>query len=135
MWKLSIPPVAAIALGGCVTVGGMRSMPVDRGTERRFDGELEAVVVASRNALVATGLAIVEFEEVSESVWSMIATGEPYEKKELVRVVCERVGRREVAVRVITRRREPIGDVLRGDWSATVLAQVDAEMRHYRLAP
>lgn len=126
----AVLPTAAFGIVACATVGGMRNIPLDEGTERRFAADLNAAVLAVRNAIAASALAIVEFEQVGETTWIVIATGLGHETThdELVRVVCEALRPGEVAIRVVTKRRGPLHTMTQGDWSETLLTQIALEL-------
>jgi hypothetical protein len=117
-------------MAGCATIRGTRSMPIDAGVERRFVATLGAAALASRNAVVASGLSVVAFEQLGDTAWSITATAQFYEKSDLVRVVCQQVAPGVVAVRIVTRNRYPlIESNVSGDWSDVLLAQVGLELQ------
>ena len=122
MHSSRVLPLAAALAVGCTTVGGMRSMPLDQGVERRFQADLVAVALAARNAIAASPLGVPELTAVGDSAWVIIAR--PVVRSdgatELVRVVCQQLASGEVAVRVATRRRSFFTSVIRSDWSETL---------------
>jgi hypothetical protein len=113
----------------CASVAGMRSLPLDQGAERRFQTDLPTATLAARNAIAASPLAVREFTPIGDSIWSIIA--EPVRNEgasELVRVVCQQISPEEVVVRIITRRRNPLGTVISSDWSDALFAQIALEL-------
>ena len=113
----------------CATVGGTRSMPLDRGVERRFQTDLTDAAIAARNAVAASSLGVFEFTALGDSVWIIIARPVQSEgANELVRLVCQHVAPGEVAVRIVTRRRAPLSSVIRSDWSATLFTLIALEL-------
>ena len=102
-------------------------MPLDSGTERHFHADLTAAALAARNAIAASPLEVREFTAIGDSAWSMIAKP-AHGGTEIVRVVCERMSPDEVAVRIVTRRRDFLAGTLHSDWSEPLFAQIELEL-------
>jgi hypothetical protein len=118
------------ALAACASVGGMRSAPLDQGVVRHYDTELLDAVLATRAALGGSQLEIEEVKQIDDRTWYIIAkrsTGE-WTHGELIRVVCEEVAERDVAIRILTRRRVGIEFTAKGDWSEELFSQIALEL-------
>jgi len=128
--------LVAIALAGtlaaCASVGGMRSAPLEQGVVRHYNAELRDAVLAARTALNGSQLEIEEVKQVNDRTWYIIAkrsSGE-WTHGELIRLVCEEVAEREVAIRILTRRRVGIEFTAKGDWSDELFTQIALELNH-----
>ncbi len=64
--------VAGVVLG-CATTGGMRNAPEAAGSQRSFAANYDAVLEASREAVVEAGLTIEQVDKVSETKWVIVA--------------------------------------------------------------
>ncbi|UCG87396.1 MAG: hypothetical protein JSW71_02295 [Gemmatimonadota bacterium] len=118
------------ALAACASVGGMRSAPLEQGVVRHYDAELYDAVLAARAALGGSQLEIEEVRQVDDRTWYIIAkrsSGE-WTHGELIRVVCEEMGERDVAIRILTRRRVGIEFTAKGDWSEELFTQIALEL-------
>jgi hypothetical protein len=108
----------------------MRSAPVDQGVVRHFDAELHDAVLATRTALGGSQLEIEEVKQLDDATWYIIAkrsSGE-WTKGELIRVVCEEVAERDIAIRILTRRRVAVELTAKGDWSEELFSQIALEL-------
>ncbi|MEJ2237919.1 MAG: hypothetical protein P8X82_06445 [Gemmatimonadales bacterium] len=120
----------AATLAACASVGGMRSAPLEQGVVRHYNAELRDAVLAARNALNGSQLEIEEVKQVNDRTWYIIAkrsSGE-WTHGELIRLVCEEVAEREVAIRILTRRRVGIEFTAKGDWSEELFTQIALEL-------
>lgn len=129
-WRLLAPIAVAGAVGACASVGGMRTAPIEEGAVRHFDAELRDAVLASRAALGGSQLEIEEVRQVNDRTWYIIAkrsTGE-WTHGELIRVVCEEMAERDVAIRILTRRRVAVEFTAKGDWSEELFSQIALEL-------
>lgn len=125
--------VAALILSGsaCATVGSVRSRPLEEGDVRRYDGTLTHVAYASRNAVAATQLQILEVDSLSPDTWYVLATRVYGSSKgEIVRVVCRALAPDVVEVHIITARRDLLDG--RREWAPTLFAQIGLELEALR---
>ncbi len=131
--RFLVPVAVAGALGACASVGGMRTAPIEQGVVRHFDAELRDAVLASRAALGGSQLEIEEVRQIDGRTWYIIAkrsSGE-WTHGELIRVVCEEVAERDVAIRILTRRRVGIEFTAKGDWSDELFSQIALELSEH----
>jgi hypothetical protein len=130
-WSSGLVAVAMVGmLAACASVGGMRSAPLEQGVVRHYDAELHDAVLAARVALGGSQLEIEEVRQVNDRTWYIIAkrsSGE-WTHGELIRVVCEEMGERDVAIRILTRRRVGIEFTAKGDWSDELFTQIALEL-------
>ena len=126
--------LVAVAVAGtlvaCASVGGMRSAPLEQGVVRHYEAELHDAVFATRTALGGSQLEIEEVKQIDNRTWYIIAkrsSGE-WTHGELVRVVCEEVAERDIAIRILTRRRVGVEFTAKGDWSEELFSQIALEL-------
>jgi hypothetical protein len=111
----------------------MRTAPIEQGIVRHFDAGLHDAVLASRAALGGSQLEIEEVRQINSRTWYIIAkrsSGE-WTSGELIRVVCEEVAERDVAIRILTRRRVAIQFTAKGDWSDELFSQIALELSEH----
>jgi hypothetical protein len=115
----------------CATTSGIRSAPVEQGVSRTFQRDLTATLKAAQQSVVDVGLAVEEASEVKPGMWLIIA------KKgaslaswgELVRVVVEETAPEVTQVRVLTQRRVATNVAAKGDYSSSILSNLDLKLR------
>ncbi len=86
-------------------LGWLKDEPLDRGNSHSFAVDYEAVVGTARQAIHEVGLGVREDYFYDDSTWMFLCEGIGYT---VVRVVVQRLGERQTAVRVISRRSDPL---------------------------
>jgi hypothetical protein len=116
---------------GCATTGTMRSAPADNGIARTFTGEYDKVLKASREAVVEAGLAIEEVNKVDDRTWMIIGKkgASAWSWGEMVRVLVQQTGPSETTVRVYTQRKLATNVTAKGDYSSSILSNVELKLR------
>ena len=120
-----------LLLAACATTGSISNAPLALGTARAFPGDYDAVLKASRESVVETGLAIENATQVNDSTYmivgkkgvSLLSWGE------LVRVVVQKTGPTTTAVRVHTERRVATDVAANADYSGAILSNIELKLR------
>lgn len=123
-------------IGGCASLGGLRSAPLDEGELRSYPATLSTALPAARAAVRAVGLDVDDTTWVDSTTWMLLATrgGGFSSYGELVRVVVRSTASDAVAVRVISRRRLAT-TVFAPDWTDAILAHLDHILGNAAPAP
>ena len=113
-------------IGGCASLGGLRSAPLDEGELRSYPVTLGTAVPAARAAVRVVGLDVEDTTWVDSTTWMLLATraGGFSSYGELVRVVVHGTASDAVAVRVVSRRRLAT-NVFAPDWTGAILTRLD----------
>ena len=110
----------------------MRSEPLDQGVSRSYSASLKVAVDAARSAMIGAGIGIEEVKEVDANTWMILGKKgtSAWSWGELVRVVVqEQAADSTVAVRIITKRRLATNITAKGDWSDSILDQIDLQLK------
>lgn len=123
--------ISVLWTGGCATTGGIKSAPISQGVARSFQHDFNATLKAAQQSIVETGLAIEEAIEIAPATWSIVAKkgATLMSMGELVRVVVEEVSPGTTQVRVLTQKRVATNVAARGDYSASILSNLDLKLR------
>lgn len=105
----------------------MRSAPIDEGVARTYSAGHDRVFKAARESVVEAGLSIEEIKKVDDRTWMIIGkkgmSGMSW--GELVRVVVQQIGPAETTVRVLSKRKLATNMTAKGDYSASILSNVE----------
>lgn len=120
-----------ILVSGCATAGGLRSEPLDAGISRVFDAPLDETLTASREAVVEAGLRFESAQQVGQDTWVIMAKKETsaFSWGELVRVVVRPEPPEATWVSVLTRRRLATNVTAKGDYSESILSNIQLKLR------
>ena len=126
--KLFLP--ALLVLSACATMAGMRTEPLDMGVAKVYETDLATAVRATRTALLGSALEIDDVEKLNGMTWMFLAKRKSgkWTYGELIRVVVQETGEKEVTVRVLSKRRGALNVTARGDWSDAVFAQLALDL-------
>jgi hypothetical protein len=103
--KILTPFLVLLAVSACGSLGGIRLVPDQAGEVRLFNGGVRAAALATRNALAAMPLGVVEAQQRGSNTWYFIALWPNGSDKSLthVRVLCERVEDDVVEIRIVVK--------------------------------
>ena len=121
----------AIVVAGCATTSSIQNAPLHAGISRTFTNDYETVLKATREALVESGLNIERATEVDEDNYMIIGkkSTSAFSWGELVRVVITKVDENETTVRVYTKRKVGTNIAAKGDYSNSVLSNIELKLR------
>jgi hypothetical protein len=120
--------LAVLSVTACAarTPANLKDEPLDRGSSHPFAADYEVVVSAAREAVQEVGLEFAEDYPVNDSTWMILCGGGWYlpagSFRTVVRVVVQRLGEQQTAVRVISRRTDPLDPFSKGDYSQDIFA-------------
>jgi hypothetical protein len=119
-----------ILLAACASAASLKEEPIDVGVERRYVATLAEGMEAARNACVGAQMQIEEIADVDMQTSYVICQkgGGITSWGELVRVLVQQTGQREIAIRVFTKRRVSVNVTARDDWSDPIFSQIEAEL-------
>lgn len=119
-----------VVLSACATMAGMRTEPLAMGVAKVYETDLAVAVRATRTALLGSALEIDDVEEINCRTWMFLAKRKSgqWTWGELVRVIVEETGEKEVTVRIISKRRSSMNVTARSDWSDAVFAQLALDL-------
>ncbi len=124
-------------------LGWLKDEPLDRGNSHPFAADYEAVVGAARQAVHEVGLAVAEDYPVNDSTWMMLCASflllptswwEGSSPVTVVRVVVQRLGERQTAVRVISRRPDPL-QAWKKEYSQDIFAALIEKLEEWPQRP
>ena len=100
------------------------------GIAKIYETDLRTAIRSTRNALLGSALEIDDVEELDASTWMFLAKRKSgaWTYGELVRVIVEETGEKEVTVRIISKRRNAMNLTARSDWSDAVFAQLALDL-------
>lgn len=132
IFKIILFSIFVLMFSGCATVDSMRNAPLSQGVHRAFNADYDTVLKAARKSVIEAGLLIEKAYRANDETWIMIgikclSTGSYHD---LVRVVVEKKGETETEVRVLTKRRYALYIPAKGDYSQSILSNIDLKLKN-----
>jgi hypothetical protein len=123
--------IFAVVFSGCATVDSIRNAPLSKGVQRSFNEDYDKVLKASRKSVIEAGLLIEEANRVNDKTWVIIGKKciSHGSYRELVRLVVEKTSDTETGVRVLTKRRYALDITAKGDYSQSILSNIDLKLK------
>ncbi len=115
----------------CASSGSIQKQPLDLGTARHYDADLQRAVSATRDAMVGASLGMESVNQVAKDTWMLVGKKgvSGFSWGELVRAVVQAdQANGGVTVRIVTQRRVATNVTARGDWSQQILSQLDLSL-------
>ena len=109
----------------------MRNAPVDEGVAQTFHGDYDRILKAARESVVEAGLAIEEVDKMDDKTWMIIAKkgASAFSWGELVRVVVQNGDADSTTVRVLTQRKMATNVTAKGDYSKSILSNMELKLK------
>ncbi len=130
-WNLVLTLITTLSLFRCATTNKMRTAPLSAGVPRIFTADYNRVLKVAQEAVVEAGLMIEDVNQVNDKAWMIIgkkgASG--WSVGELVRVVVEEMNDAKTIVRVYTKRRLATNITAKGDYSQSILSNIDLKLQ------
>jgi hypothetical protein len=122
---------AVATLIGCATTGGLQSRPLVDGSSQTYQAEYQKVLRATREAVVAAGLAIDQASQVDSTTWMIVAKkgSSAFSWGELVRVVVQQTAVTETTVRVVSAKKLATNVTAKGDYAQTIFSNVTLALK------
>ncbi|HEX9690764.1 MAG TPA: hypothetical protein VGA22_01560 [Gemmatimonadales bacterium] len=127
---MTIPVMLAVA-AGCSSQGGVQNAPLHAGVGRTFEADFDRTLDAAREAAVESGLRIESATQVDDNTYMIMtkATTSAWSWGEIVRLVVVREAENSTTVRVYSKRKVSINVTARGDYSNTILSNIELKLR------
>lgn len=114
----------------------MKDEPLDRGDSHFFAADYEAVASAALEAVQEIGLELAEDYSVNDSTWMILCEISVFLKTSaVVRVVVQRLGKKQTEVRVISLRSQPLALWGKGDYSQDIVAALIEKLEEWPQRP
>jgi uncharacterized protein (DUF2252 family) len=128
---LGIIMFVALAAAGCASTSSMKSEPLDAGTSRTYSASLADAVNASKEAVAAAQLFVMDSTRPDANTASIVARANmsALSAGEYVRVVVQKTGERNVVVRVLTKKVMKTNVAAKGDYSGQIFAYLDKKLK------
>ena len=119
------------AFAACTSTNKIQQAPLHSGIARTFEADYDQVLEFSRQALVESGTAIESATEVDSDNYIIIGkTGTTaWSWGEMVRVVVTRASETESTVRVLTEKKISVNLTAKGDYSNSILSNIELKIR------
>jgi len=116
---------------GCATTGTMRNASLDEGIPRTFAASFDLVLKAARESVTQSGLQVEEVNQLDDETWVIIGKKDAsaWSWGELVRVTVQKKSESETLVRVFTKRKLATNITAKGDYSHSILSNIDLNLR------
>lgn len=126
--------IAVIGVMGCATIGGLKDEPLTEGTSRPFAAEFEELVKVVPEVFDSLGLELTESYPVNDEAWMFLGEkpASLFSYGAVLRVVVERLGEHQTAVRIVSKRRVGTAFGNKGDYSKDIF---EAVANHLKLEP
>ena len=130
MISLSIVLTLLLSIG-CATTGTMRNASLDEGIPRIFTASFDRVLKAARESVTQSGLQVEEVNQIDNQTWIIIGKKDAsaWSWGELVRVTVQKKSESETLVRVFTKRKLATNITAKGDYSQSILSNIDLNLR------
>jgi hypothetical protein len=118
-------------VAGCATTSGLKSEPLDQGVTRVFTGDYDTILKIAREATVAAGLHLESVDKIDDRTWALVGKKDAsaWSWGELVRVVVQETAPNQTTVRVISKKRMATNVGARGDYSQTILNDIELKLK------
>ncbi len=128
---LAAAPVALLLLAGCASQAGVQNAPLHAGIGRTFEADFDRTLDAAREAAVESGLRIESASQVDDDTYMIMtkATTSAWSWGEIVRLVVVREAEDSTTVRVYSKRKVSMNVTARGDYSNTILSNIELKLR------
>ncbi len=124
-----------LAFMGCTTVGNIKNVPLESGTEQIFDAKIEDVLQYAKDSSVESGLKMQEFNQLSPEMWMIVADkGLEYgygvsSYGAVVRLVVKKINDSKTSVRVYSKKRSSAELFTKGDYTHSILSSIDFKIK------
>lgn len=120
-----------LVFSACTSTNKIQQAPLHSGISRTFTSDYERTLAAAREALVESGTVIESASEVDPQNYIIIGkTGTTaWSWGEMVRVVVTRVNDTETTVRVLTEKKISVNVTAKGDYSNSILSNIELKLR------
>lgn len=123
--------IFVLIFSGCATVDSINNAPLSEGVHRAFNADYDMVLRAARKSVIEAGLIIETARRSNDKTWVVIGkkciSSGSY--RQLVRVVVKKTGESEAEVRVLTKRRYALDLTAEGDYSESILSNIDSKLK------
>lgn len=123
-----------MALAACTSTSKIQQAPLHAGIARTFEAEYNSVLELARQALVESGTAIESATEVDTQNYIIIGKvgTTAWSWGEMVRVVVTKANDSETTVRVLTEKKVKVNLTAKGDYSNSILSNIELKIRAAR---
>ncbi len=118
------------------SVAGLKDEPLGRGDSHSFAEDYEAVASAALEAVQEVGLELAEDYSVNDSTWMILCGMSEFLKTSaVVRVVVQRLWKKQTEVRVISLRSQPLALWGKGDYSQDIFDSLIEKLEEWPQRP
>lgn len=120
--KLLSVAFSFIFIAGCASMESMKTAPLESGTEQIFDWPAEDILRFANDSLFASGLKIIESNQINENAWMILA-----EDGVFVRLVIQRLDIMRTSVRVYSKKKS--FDESSGNYVGLIFSSIDFKIK------
>lgn len=127
---MSFVMLAMVIFAGCATTATIRNAPLSAGNARMYRVDFETLTRFAREAVLETGLGIVQYEVTPDGCAMIIARKDmsAWSSGELVRVLIEGASDKQSRVTVYTQKVVATQVLAKGDYSPDIFSRIDLKI-------
>jgi hypothetical protein len=129
---LSMGALVVASLGlACSSQSGVQNAPLQAGIGRTFDATYEKTLGVAREAAIESGLKVESATEVDPNTYLIMckASTSAWSWGEIVRLAVIRASDTQTTVRVYSKRKSAVNIAAKGDYSNTILSNIELKLK------
>lgn len=131
LFAISLMLVTSVTFLNCTSVSQLSEKPTTAGVSRTFHAGFNQVLKAARESIIEAGLMIESTSEINADTYAIIGRRptNAWSWGEMVRVVVEKQPSSQTIVRVVTERKVKTNITARGDYSQSILSNIELKLK------